>query len=155
MGVSGAGKTTVGKRLAKALDCPFVEGDELHPASNVEKMRRGTPLTDEDRAPWLARLRERISGCLQAAQSAVISCSALRRVYRKQLRVDPRVRFVYLKGDYELLRQRLQRRSGHFMKAAMLKSQLETLEEPEDAITVDAALPVDEIVARVRQTLAI
>lgn len=154
MGTSGAGKTTVGKRLAADLGWTFLEGDALHPASNIKKMRAGIPLTDADRAPWLDRLRGQIERYLATGQSAVVACSALRRAYRERLRVDPqRVRFVYLKGDYELLRERLQRRKDHYMKVTMLKSQLAAFEEPRNAFVVDAALPVETIVAQVRLAL--
>lgn len=151
MGTAGAGKTTAGKRLAEVLRWNFLDGDELHPPANIAKMRRGIALTDADRAPWLERLRGSIERYLARGEGAVIACSALRHRYRQQLRVDPqRVCFVYLKGTYELLRRRLQRRGGHFMKAPMLQSQLAVLEEPNRALIVDAALPVDAIVARIR-----
>jgi gluconokinase len=155
MGVAGAGKTTVGKRLAEALGWAFLEGDALHPPCNIEKMRRGIPLTDDDRAAWLARLREHIAAYLAAAQPAVIACSALRHAYRACLRVSPRVHFVYLKGTYALHQERLTRRTDHFMKAAMLPSQWAALEPPQDALVVDAALPVDDIVRQLRAALAV
>lgn len=155
MGIAGAGKTTVGARLAGALGWPFVDGDALHPPRNIDKMRRGLPLTDADREPWLARVRERIEDYVRAAQPAVIACSALRHAYRERLRVDPAVRFVYLKGDYALLHHRLRQRSGHFLEAPLLESQFAALEQPGDAITVDAALPVTDIVRHVRTALGV
>lgn len=155
MGVSGAGKTTVGKRLAQTLNWPFLEGDDLHPARNMAKMRAGVPLTDADREPWLARVAERIEEYLAAGQPAVIACSALRSAYRQRLRIDPAVRFVYLTAKYALLHERLKRRRNHFMKASMLKSQIEQLEEPIDVVTIDATMPVDEIVSRIRAELAL
>lgn len=156
MGSAGAGKTTVGERLAAALGWEFLEGDALHPAHNIEKMRRGTPLNDADRAPWLERLRRYIERCLAENRRAVIACSALRRAYRERLRADPRrVRFVYLKGDYGLLHARLLRRRRHYMKAGMLSSQLTELEEPAHALVVDASLPPEEIVAHIRAALAV
>lgn len=156
MGTAGAGKTTVGKRLAAVLGWDFLDGDDLHPPANVAKMRRGEPLTDADRAPWLERLRERIARYLAEDQGAAIACSALRHGYRERLRVDPeRVRFVYLKGAYPLLRRRLRSRTGHFVKPSMLASQIATLEEPRHALVIDAALPVDAIVARIRAALGV
>lgn len=154
MGLAGAGKSTVGAALARALGWPFIDADDLHPAANIEKMRRGIALTDADRAPWLDRLRARIDTLLAAEQPAVVACSALRRAYRAYLRADA-VRFVYLKADYELLRQRLDTRRHHFMNPALLASQAALLEEPNDAIVVDAALPIDELVRRVRTALAV
>jgi len=153
MGAAGAGKSTVGARLAAVLGWPFLDADALHPPPNVEKIRRGIPLTDADRDPWLARVRARIDDYARAGQSAVVACSALRRAYRERLRVDPAVRFVFLKGEPTLLRDRLNRRVGHFLKAPLLASQLASLEEPVDALTIDAALPVDEIVQRIRSAL--
>jgi gluconokinase len=155
MGVAGAGKSTVGARLAAALGWPFLDADALHPSPNVEKMRRGIPLSDADRDPWLTHVRQRIEDYVRARQSAVVACSALRREYRERLRVDPAVRFVFLKGDSALLLDRLNRRVAHFLKAPLLASQLASLEEPIDAITIDAALPVDEIVQRIRGALDI
>ncbi|MFL6712390.1 MAG: gluconokinase [Sulfurifustis sp.] len=154
MGLAGAGKSTVGAALARALRWPFIDADDLHPAGNVEKMRRGIALTEADRAPWLDRLRARIDTLLAAEQPAVVACSALRRAYRAYLRADA-VRFVYLKADYELLRARLEARKHHFMNPTLLGSQAALLEEPTDAVVVDAALPVDEIVRHVRAALAI
>lgn len=151
MGVAGAGKTTVGLRLAEALGWDFLDGDDLLPQVAVEKLRRGVALSDSDRAPWLQRVRERIDVFLGQRQSAVVACSALREAYRARLRADASaVRFVYLKADYPLLRARLNTRKGHFFDPSLLDSQLAILEEPVNAITIDAALPVEEIVARLR-----
>ncbi len=156
MGVSGAGKTTVGRALAAALGWPFVEGDDYHPASNVDKMRHGIPLTDADRAPWLARLREVIEEVIARGGHTVIACSALRESYRRAL--QPRdapagtVRFVLLDVPEAVLRSRLEHRVGHYMPASLLGSQLATLERPADALCVDGTLPPDEIVRRIRES---
>ena len=156
MGVAGAGKTTVGEALAAALGWSFLEGDSLHPPRNIDKMRNGIPLNDADRAPWLARLRERIEEFLASGERAVVTCSALRRDYRRKLRVDAcSVRFVYLKADAGLLLRRLRSRHAHYMTAAMLQSQLEALEAPATAVTVDAAARVDAIVTQIRAALKV
>lgn len=131
MGVSGCGKTTVGRALASHLSCPFYDGDDFHPPENVAKMSQGVPLTDDDRWPWLNRLAGLIDGHLSQAPTAVLACSALKRKYRKQLRLGTEgVVFIYLKGSFDLIWQRMQRRKGHYMKAAMLQSQFAALEEP-------------------------
>jgi gluconokinase len=138
MGVSGSGKTTIGKLLAQALGAEFAEGDSYHPPQNVEKMRRGIPLEDTDRWPWLARLNAEIDRWLAAGKTVVLACSALKQSYRDVLANGrPGVRFVYLEGDKELLRRRLNRRQGHYMPASLLDSQFAALEPPADAITVD------------------
>lgn len=147
MGVAGSGKTTVGKALAQRLGWQFVDADDFHSAANVQKMQSGEPLTDEDRAPWLELLGSKIQSWCESNAPAVLACSALREEYRHHLHADdPQVRIVYLKGDFTLLNGRLQKRKGHFMKAAMLESQFSTLEEPRNAIIVDASKPPTEIV---------
>jgi gluconokinase len=130
-GVSGAGKTTVGKLLARKLRWRFLEADDFHPAANVEKMRSGHPLTDEDRWPWLERLREQIEQTLAAGENAVLACSALKRKYRDCLRVNCDVKFVFLHGDYALIEKQLRSRRSHFMNPALLQSQFVDLEEPQ------------------------
>src|SRR5579884_1235439 len=126
MGVSGAGKTTVGRALAAALGWPFVDADDLHPAANVEKMRRGQPLDDADRAPWLAA----VASTIRSMRDGVVACSALKRAYRDLLRVRDDVRFVYLAVDEKVLAARLAARQGHYMPPSLLPSQLATLEPP-------------------------
>jgi gluconokinase len=150
MGVSGSGKTSVGKALAKHLGWEFYDADDFHPPANVAKMANGIPLDDADRAPWLAALHDLIESSLKANRPGVLACSALKTRYRKQL-VDSNqdVRIVYLKGNYELIWSRMQKRTDHYMKADMLKSQFEALEEPVNALIADVALPVDEIVQQI------
>lgn len=151
MGVSGTGKSTVGRGLAETLGIPFVEGDDLHPPANVAKMAAGIPLTDTDRAPWLDRVAAELD------RSVVITCSALKRSYRDRLRAAaPELVLVYLHGSPELLASRMAQRDGHFMPPSLLESQLATLEEPsadEDAIPVDVELRPDEIVELVADRL--
>jgi gluconokinase len=156
MGVSGSGKTTIGQLLARDLGWPFCDGDNFHPPGNVEKMRRGLALTDADRGPWLAALRKLIAGHLRDGRSAIVACSALKQVYRDRLRVDrDGVRFVYLKGDYALLRQRLEARQSHFAKANLLASQFEALEEPQDALTVEVSKEPEAIAGLIRRALGL
>ena len=147
MGVAGCGKTTTAEALAERLGWPVADADDFHPSTNVAKMRSGTPLTDEDRAPWLEAIRDWLSA---ADGSVVVTCSALRRRYRDVLRgADPRVRFVHLHGARELLAARMGARQGHFMPLGLLESQLATLEplEPdEDGIVVDVDASPEEIV---------
>jgi carbohydrate kinase (thermoresistant glucokinase family) len=149
MGVSGAGKTTVGEALARRLGWQFIEGDDFHPASNVEKMAAGHPLTDADRAPWLAALRRRIVELLAARDCAVIACSALKHSYRSVLagaEGGHEIQFVHLDVSAAELHRRLVKRHGHFMPPELLASQLETLEESHTAFRVDGEQPVRAIV---------
>ena len=156
MGVAGTGKTTIGRKLAAALGWDFRDADEFHPAENVAKMSAGTPLTDADRAPWLAAIRAHIDTTLARGESAVVTCSALKESYRRILIANPaQVKLVHLTGDTALLRERLQQRTGHFMKPGMLQSQLDTLEPPKDALTVDVAPAPDEIVGGIRRALSL
>jgi gluconokinase len=151
MGVSGAGKSTVGGALAAALGWPFVEADELHPPANVAKMARGEPLDDADRAPWL----EAVATRMRALDDGVVACSALRERYRDVLRVRPDVRFVLLDVPRALLEERLKKRRGHFMPRSLLDSQLATLEHPKGAVVIDAAQPVATQLAAIRHALGI
>lgn len=153
MGVSGAGKTTLGKALANQLNLPFFDADDFHPPENISKMVRSEPLTDADRAPWLDKLQALIRE-QHRGQGAVLACSALRHDYREQLKAGGQeVRFVYLQGAPDLVRRRLSERSGHFMKPSLLDTQFAALEEPEDAIVVDVAWPTPEQVRRVLEQL--
>src|SRR5215471_10063258 len=155
-GVSGAGKTTVGKLLALELGWQFLEADDFHPAPNIEKMRSGRPLADEDRWQWLDRLREQIEQLLSAEENAVLACSALKRVYRDRLRVSNEVKFVFLRGDHALVEKQLRSRRGHFMNAALLQSQFDDLEEPqadEHALTVALGRAPEEIVEEIEAKL--
>jgi gluconokinase len=152
MGVSGAGKTLIGARLARALDVAFVEGDDLHPPANVERMTAGIPLTDEDRHGWLIAIAARLRDAKRAGVGLVVACSALKRRYRELLRSVGAgdVRFVYLKGSRALLAERMAQRPGHFMPPALLDSQLAALEEPvsaERAWVCDIRETPDTIVA--------
>jgi len=155
MGVSGAGKTTVGLALAKQLQWRFVDADSYHSVANVEKMRSGTPLTDQDRAPWLASLQEAISGWLVRGDHVVLACSALKAAYRDRLQVSSEVKLVYLKADRELVERRLAERKHHYMNPALVDSQFATLEEPVDVVTVDAGLPTTAIVEDIRKRLSV
>jgi gluconokinase len=156
MGVTGSGKTTVGRRLAADLGWTFVEGDEFHPPANVEKMRRGEPLDDADRIPWLRALARRIDELVAAGQPAVVACSALKQAYRDLLARDrPAVSFVYLKAPAGLLGERLRHRTGHFMPPGLLASQLDTLEEPAGGLTIDGSPPPAAIVAAIRRGLGL
>lgn len=154
MGVSGSGKTTIGQLLAQDLGWPFYDADDFHPPANVEKMRRGIALTDADRDPWLTALRGLIADHLRDGRSAIVACSALKQAYRDRLRLDKdRVRFVYLKGDFALLHRRLDARQSHYAKANLLPSQFETLEEPQDALTVEVGQRPEAVVGLIRRDL--
>ncbi len=155
MGVSGSGKTTVGRLLASQMGWEFADGDDYHPAANVQKMRNGIPLTDADRAPWLRTLRDLVAGWIAAGKNAVLACSALKGSYREELHVSPDVQVVYLRGTPQLLQARLRARVGHFMTERMLQSQLATLEEPEDAVVVEIDRSPEEIVKEIRARLAL
>lgn len=146
MGVCGCGKTTIGEALAKRLGCRFADADGFHPAANVEKMRAGIPLNDEDRWPWLQAIRTALDGWAAAGESSIVACSALKQAYRDVLSPGGDVIFVYLKGSKELIAERLKSRSGHYMNPNLLQSQIDTLEEPSDALVVDIGAPPEEIV---------
>jgi gluconokinase len=155
MGVSGSGKTTVGAQLASQLGWRFADADDFHSAASIEKMRNGTPLTDADRGPWLDKLRSVIVGWMEEGKSGALACSALKQAYRERLQVSDGVRFVYLKVRRDLLSHRLLERHDHYMKESMLDSQIKTLEEPVDAMVVDANGTPADIVRAIRENLVL
>lgn len=158
MGPAGAGKTTIGRALAAELGWQFIEGDDYHPASNIRKMSQGIPLTDADRAPWLAALARAIDRCAGRRESVVLACSALKERYRDVLRNGhPHVRFVYLRAPEALLHARLQLRTGSFFNPTLVHSQVATLEEPGDALTltIDASLSPEAILGRIRDEFGV
>ncbi|MBL0372124.1 gluconokinase [Rhizobium sp. KVB221] len=151
MGVSGCGKTSVGKAIAAHLNLPFVEGDQLHPQANVEKMSQGIPLTDDDRFPWLDKIGNGLATALAGGNGVVVSCSALRKIYRDRLRAfsGERLVFIFLNGSEELLAGRMAARKGHFMPVSLLRSQFATLEDPSTephVISIDISGPTSEVV---------
>jgi gluconokinase len=156
MGVAGAGKTLVGRLLAARLGWEFRDADEVHDGASIAKLRQGEALTDEDREPWLARLREIVGDALARGANLVLACSALKRTYRALLRSgSDHVVIVYLRVRPPVLAERLERRAGHFMAPSLLESQLETLEEPIEAIWIDGEQPPDEIVMELRERLTL
>ena len=156
-GVSGSGKTTIGRLLAERAGWTFHDADDYHGVENVAKMRGGSPLTDDDRIPWIETLRrEVVAPSLATGEPAILACSALKASYLERLGAgDPRVRVIYLKGDYRLIRERMERRAGHFMRADMLPSQFEALEEPANAVVVDVANLPDVIVDEIMRTIGL
>jgi gluconokinase len=155
MGVSGAGKTTGGRALAEGLHWRFADADDFHSAANIAKMHAGIPLTDEDRAPWLLSLHTAILQWIAAADNVVLACSALKASYRRLLVISADVKLVYLRASAELIAARLASRPNHYMNPHLLRSQFETLEEPQDAIVIDASLPIAEAVLKIRHALAL
>jgi gluconokinase len=147
MGVSGSGKTSVGRLLAEHLGWDFYDADDFHPPQNIAKMANGIPLDDTDRAPWLAALHDLIGSSLKEDRPGVLACSALKERYRQQLMDgNEGVQIIYLKGSYELIWSRMEKRNDHYMKPDMLKSQFVALEEPVTALTIDISMPVENIV---------
>lgn len=152
MGVSGSGKTTIGQAIASKLGWDFYDADDFHPKENIAKMAMGIPLTDADRAPWLASLHDLIESCLTQDRPGVLACSGLKESYRQfLLEGNERVEIIYLRGSYELIWSRMSARKDHYMKPEMLQSQFDALEEPSDALTVDISLSVDEITKKILQ----
>jgi gluconokinase len=155
MGVTASGKSTVGKRLALELGWRFLEGDDFHSPENIEKLRQGKPLSDEDRKPWLEAIREAIRAAIEQGENTVVSCSALKETYRRMLQVSEEMIFVYLKATISLIQERLKRRAGHFMNPNLIQSQFDTLEEPKKALEIDAGLTPAEIVQVIRNRLSV
>ena len=154
MGVSGCGKTSVGELLSQELGWPFYDGDDFHPPANVAKMGAGIPLEDADRQPWLQALHDLIHRHLVEGESLLLACSALKETYRRTLAEgNPGTVFVYLKGNFDLIFGRMQARAGHYMKAEMLRSQFETLEEPQEALVVDIDQSTEQITRIIIRTL--
>lgn len=154
MGVAGAGKTTVGRALAAGLGWEFHDADALHDSAAIARMAAGVPLTDTERGPWLARVRGVIEEALAAGRDVVVACSALREQYRQELLAGhPEVFVAFLAAGRTLLHERLEHRVGHFAGPALLDSQLAALEPPSDVLTLDAALPVETLVAQIRASL--
>jgi gluconokinase len=149
MGVSGTGKTTIGKLLSETLDIPFFDGDDFHPKSNITKMASGLPLNDEDRYDWLVALNQLLK--THQDKGAIVACSALKKAYRTILSdgISKRLYFIYLQGSFEEVKSRLEERKGHFMPLELLKSQFDTLEEPKNAITVSIMRTPNEIVREI------
>jgi gluconokinase len=156
-GVTGAGKSLVGRLLATQLGWPFYDADDLHTPSNLDRLSDGIPLTDADRWPWLQRVRALIAGSIQRGTGAVVACSALKAEYREYLRIDDRVKLIHLTGDVGLIAERLRQREGHFMNPALLRSQADALEPagPETALVLDVASDPDQIVRAIRTQLAL
>ena len=153
-GVSGSGKTTVGKALAERLGCEFADADDFHSAQNIEKMRKGIPLDDYDRAEWLSDLRDLIDDRFAKGSDLVLACSALKQKYREYLSENCEVTFVYLRGTFETISRRLIERPNHFMNPSLLRSQFDALEEPTDSgFTFDAEMAVERIVLEVLEVL--
>ncbi len=155
MGVTGAGKTTVGRALAEQLHWRFADADDFHSAANIAKMRAGIPLTDADRAPWLQSLHEAIAAWIHSGRNVVLACSALKASYRDILLVSPEVKLVYLRAGMALIAARVAARSGSYMNPQLVPSQFETLVEPQNAIVIDASATVEESVAQIRGALGI
>ena len=154
-GVTGSGKSTIGRLLAAQLQWKFYEGDDFHPSVNIEKLKRGAPLDDEDRLPWLTAIRDTIRAAIDRGENAVVACSALKESYRRMLRINAEVVLIHLQADPELIDERLKHRPGHFMNPALIQSQFETLEQPEAALQIDAGFSPGEIVRIIRDRLSL
>jgi carbohydrate kinase (thermoresistant glucokinase family) len=151
-GVSGAGKSTVGKCLAERIHWRFIEGDDFHSPESIKKISSGNPLSDEDRLPWLLLLKKEVEQCLAANQNTILSCSALKESYRKILQINPQhVQFIFLTGTYELIKERLQKRKMHFMNTSLLPSQLENFEPPVVGHCIDISCSLDDIIELIEE----
>jgi gluconokinase len=155
MGPTGVGKTTIGRLLADKLGWEFVDGDTFHPAANVDKMKKGIPLQDSDRLPWLQIIRDKMEQWIAEHRNVVLACSALKRIYREKLCISPEVKLVYLKGTYEQILKQLTLRTGHFAGEQLLASQFAILEEPADAVTVEVNRTPEDIITEICRQLAI
>ena len=157
MGVSGTGKSTIGKLLSARLNCPFYDADHFHPLTNIEKMSRGLSLDDSDRLPWLLILQKIISETIDAQKSGVMACSALKSQYRQLIAGDysAKITWIYLRGDYNTIYERIQKRQNHFLKENLLLSQFETLEEPTNALIIDVCLQPKDIIEQIINQLEI
>jgi gluconokinase len=154
MGVSGTGKSTIGKLLSDRTGWNFYDADDFHPLSNIVKMKQGIALTDRDRLPWLEKLKQLITHNLQNHQQGILACSALKSSYRRILsNGSSDVVFIYLRGDYSCIQNRIQQRTGHFMNANLLRSQFDTLEEPQDALVVDVSQSPELIVEKILKNI--
>jgi len=149
MGTTGAGKSTVGKLLAARLGWAFLDADDFHPPENIEKMKRGIPLTDADRLPWLEKIHAELVRLSSAGENAVLACSALKQSYRDRLSAGIEMRIVYLRGSYEEMRRHIEHRHGHFAGESILAGQFADLEEPKDALVLDVSRTPDELAAEV------
>jgi gluconokinase len=155
MGVTGVGKTTVGIELAKRLACAFEDADKYHSASNIEKMSHGIPLTDADRIPWLEAMHQMLQKYQDGSLAAVLACSALKQEYRDLLGKDLMVTWIYLKASPDAIRERIEQRHGHFAKEDLLQSQFDTLQEPKDAVIVNADLPLEQEMSELETKLGL
>lgn len=158
MGVSGCGKSSVGAAVARKLGAKFIDGDDLHPKANIQKMAGGNPLNDDDRAPWLERLNDAAYSLRHKNEVGIIVCSALKRRYRDKLREgNPEMLFLYMKGSFDVILERLKARAGHYMPTELLKTQFDALEEPgadePDVLCIDIDADFDEVVSRGTEAL--
>ena len=153
MGVTGSGKTTIGRLLSTVMGWPFYDADDFHSPDNIRKMASGVPLTDKDRGPWLQQLQQLISRCNEHGENGVLACSALKEAYRRILCADADVAVVYLKAQPDLIRSRLDTRVGHYMPQRLIESQFLDLEEPKEGIIIDAAWPPERTVETIRSQL--